>query len=47
MNSSLFILAIVSLIGLSLIFGRKAPGILLGIAAFIGAFGLFYTILTA
>ena len=47
MQSNLFILAIVSLVGLSLIFGRKAPGILLGISAFLGAFGLFYTILTA
>ena len=47
MQTNLFILAIVSLVGLSLIFGRKAPGILLGIAAFLGAFGLFYTILTA
>lgn len=32
MTASLLILSGVSLIGLSMIFGRKAPGVLLGIA---------------
>ena len=48
MQSSLFIIAAVSFIGLSAIFGiRKAPGMLLGVAATLSAVWIVATILTA
>ena len=48
MTTELLILAAVTFIGLSMIFGwRTAPGILLGILAILGIFGLFYTLLAA
>lgn len=47
MIASLLILAGVSLVGLACIFGRKAPGILLGIAATLSALWIFAAILTA
>ena len=48
MTTDLLILAAVTFIGLSMIFGwRTAPGILLGILVILGIFGLFYIILTA
>jgi len=47
MISSLLILAGVSFVGLFLIFGHEAPGILLGIAATLSALWIFAAILTA
>jgi hypothetical protein len=48
MTTDLLILAAVTFIGLSMIFGwRNAPGISLGILEILGIFGLFYIILTA
>jgi hypothetical protein len=48
MQSSIFIIAAVAFLGLSAIFGiRKAPGILLGIAATLSAAWIVATILTA
>jgi hypothetical protein len=47
MISSLLIIAGASLVGLLLIFGRNAPGILLGIAATLSALWMVAAILTA